>query len=567
MEDIHVQGNPNFYNTMSYPDAWGKGYYKEYNSDEDILDYYDDEKMYDNLKYIDEYLKKEDKVALILGHLIDMNQPNQVRLKHNKLIKDSIDKLNSKNILFFDNSYLVKKYGFRILDDGFTDIHHLPWIGLEEQMIDMEYQINQLLKKEDGKKSNSVSGSIDIVKNHLSYRLGKLLVENKSLFSMGTLSLPKKMKKEISLYKSNKPKYKNHKPLDSYSDYKGALAIKDTLSYKIGNRILNSKTIFAILSLPFSLVKIKNNHDILKSIQSKLDMNNQIADLNKNISSFKDEFKYENKKGEIGEMDIKNYLSRLENKIDKLQDSISTNNESYIKELESSKLYMTEKIFNSTTQLEKFMNLQNYFIHNYLPLEFHGWPLSPDISLELVNEIHNNDYDLIIEFGSGTSTILFSQIVKNNNTKTKILTFEHQEFYFNKTRNELESRGLLKNVDIKLAPLVEEEYSGSQYKYYDLKKYLKEYKKTNFPGNKKIKILMLVDGPPANTGKYARYPALLSVLKDFKGSSINLYLDDYNRLEEQEVANLWREDMDKEGLLYESDIIKTEKGLWKCQLS
>ena len=36
----------------------------------------------------------------------------------------------------------------------------------------------------------------------------------------------------------------------------------------------------------------------------------------------------------------------------------------------------------------------------------HGWPVSPDFALNQVRMIQSFKYDLIIEFGSGTSTLL-----------------------------------------------------------------------------------------------------------------------------------------------------------------
>lgn len=45
---------------------------------------------------------------------------------------------------FYDQAHLVDKYGFRVLDNGIMDIHHLPWIALKEQMTEIIKMINQI---------------------------------------------------------------------------------------------------------------------------------------------------------------------------------------------------------------------------------------------------------------------------------------------------------------------------------------------------------------------------------------------------------------------------------------
>lgn len=56
------------------------------------------------------------------------------------------------------------------------------------------------------------------------------------------------------------------------------------------------------------------------------------------------------------------------------------------------------------------------------------------------------------------------------------------------------------------------------------------------------KLLIIVDGPPAATGKHARYPALpivTHVLGDT--STYHFVMDDYLRGDEREIVALWKE--------------------------
>ena len=46
--------------------------------------------------------------------------------------------------------------------------------------------------------------------------------------------------------------------------------------------------------------------------------------------------------------------------------------------------------------------------------DFHGWPISPDIGLFLLEKMREQQYDLIIECGSGTATALFAKALEIN---------------------------------------------------------------------------------------------------------------------------------------------------------
>ena len=65
---------------------------------------------------------------------------------------------------------------------------------------------------------------------------------------------------------------------------------------------------------------------------------------------------------------------------------------------------------NAVAQLEAYIAIHNYFNTGSLLSGFHGWPISPDIGLFIINQMRRKQYDLIIEFGSGTSTLLFAKL-------------------------------------------------------------------------------------------------------------------------------------------------------------
>src|SRR5690606_18045363 len=67
---------------------------------------------------------------------------------------------------------------------------------------------------------------------------------------------------------------------------------------------------------------------------------------------------------------------------------------------------------NAVKQIEAFISIQNYLNARQGVAGFHDWPISPDIGLFLIERIRERHHDLIIEFGSGTSTALFAKVVQ-----------------------------------------------------------------------------------------------------------------------------------------------------------
>lgn len=214
---------------------------------------------------------------------------------------------------------------------------------------------------------------------------------------------------------------------------------------------------------------------------------------------------------------------------------------------------LKKEVLNATKQIEAFVGLQTYFNTGDLIPDMHGWPISPDFALLLIELLETNDYDLVIEFGSGTSTILIAKTLKNvaarraTRAPVKQLAFEHQEKYFEQTLAGLKQAGHAEAVQLVLSPLVPYVApNGNTYPYYDCQQTLSDVAKSSKATASRI--LVLVDGPPGTTGRHARYPALPVVMSGFLGSTIDLLLDDYIRADEKEVAQVWLQDIKTLGM-------------------
>ena len=212
---------------------------------------------------------------------------------------------------------------------------------------------------------------------------------------------------------------------------------------------------------------------------------------------------------------------------------------------------LTSKLDNATRQIEAAVSLQSYFTTGELPninTERHSWPVSADFAFYLVQLLETNDYDTIIEFGSGISTVIIAKTLAKMATRRQdkppvaFVSFDHLEQYYQQTLAQLNQADLADKVQLELAPL--QPYTapkGNTYPYYNCHDKLAKFAQQHPHTGKRL--LVLVDGPPAATGKHARYPAAPVVLKYFKGAHIDLLLDDYIRDDEKEIAKLWQEDI------------------------
>jgi len=180
-----------------------------------------------------------------------------------------------------------------------------------------------------------------------------------------------------------------------------------------------------------------------------------------------------------------------------------------------------------------------------------GWPASPDFVLHQVELIARNEYDLIIEFGSGYTTLYTAKTLAlleaQGKKVARAVSFDHLEQFQQQTISLLRQEGLEDRVQVIHAPL--EEYcapDGVIYQYYSCWQTLVELAAVF--GKDAPRVFVIVDGPPGTTGKNARYPALPIVMKHFHSAKIDFFLDDYRRGDEKEIAKSWIETLNTAGI-------------------
>jgi predicted O-methyltransferase YrrM len=124
-----------------------------------------------------------------------------------------------------------------------------------------------------------------------------------------------------------------------------------------------------------------------------------------------------------------------------------------------------------------------------------GWAASPDFLAELTRHVLATRPSIILECGSGVSTIVLARCCELNKTG-HVYSLEHHAGYAETTRAELARHELSHRADVLEAPLVPHDLAGEKWSWYSL---------DALPD---VKVDMLViDGPPGDTGPLARYPA------------------------------------------------------------
>jgi hypothetical protein len=215
------------------------------------------------------------------------------------------------------------------------------------------------------------------------------------------------------------------------------------------------------------------------------------------------------------------------------------------------------EVGNAVRQLEAHARIQRFLGPDHQMPELHGWPISADFGALLLDLLDRHDYDLILEFGSGASTVLMAAASKRHAAAraerglppTMLLALEHLPEYQAQTASMLQASHLETFARVALAPIQPFiTADGRTFPYYDARDAVGEAVSSIGRPAPDLKVLLMVDGPPAATGPRARYPALPLALEFLAGARLDILLDDYRREDEKQVAQDWLDDLRARGL-------------------
>lgn len=163
------------------------------------------------------------------------------------------------------------------------------------------------------------------------------------------------------------------------------------------------------------------------------------------------------------------------------------------------------------------------------PLTLGGdWAIDAILAERLVNIVMEETPDLVVECGSGSSTVLIAACLREIG-RGKLVSVDHDARFRDRTHHLLEVRGLLDWAEVALAPLQVTEVENLSIPWYATNR----FEALEMPID-----LLVVDGPPGKTARLARYPAV-PLLKDGLSESAIVILDDGRRVDEREIAKLW----------------------------
>lgn len=156
-----------------------------------------------------------------------------------------------------------------------------------------------------------------------------------------------------------------------------------------------------------------------------------------------------------------------------------------------------------------------------------GMAGSPDFLKAIADYVLAAKPSLVVECSSGLSTVVIARCLQLNGFG-RVVSMEHAPEFAAKTRAELDRQGLSDWAVVLDAPLIPHVLSGETFQWY----------RTDALPPEPIDLL-IVDGPPANTGDYPRYPAGPRLFPRLSTLGA-VFVDDAGRPEEGAVISRWR---------------------------
>ncbi len=195
-------------------------------------------------------------------------------------------------------------------------------------------------------------------------------------------------------------------------------------------------------------------------------------------------------------------------------------------------------------QLEALQNLTAVLPPTDLLPATRGWAASPDLLMTLVDLVITERPALVVECGSGASTLWLALAMRRFGIDGRIVALDHDPVFGGQTRDLLARHDVRDLAEVRDAPLESFTLDGQTYAWYARRAW------ADLTGID----LLFVDGPPATTGHQARYPAL-PLLGGSLSPVATVVLDDLVVPDMQQVLRLWL-DADPS---FSSEILPLEK--------
>ena len=208
------------------------------------------------------------------------------------------------------------------------------------------------------------------------------------------------------------------------------------------------------------------------------------------------------------------------------------------------KIEIKKEIKQTFRQLEALQNLNAVLPANDVLPATRGWAASPDLLAVLVDLVVAERPSLVVECGSGASTLWLALAMRRFGIDGRVVALDHDPVFGGKTRDLLTRHDVGDLAEVRDAPLESFSLDGETYSWYARRAW------QDLTGID----LLFVDGPPATTGHLARYPAL-PLLSGALSPVVTAVLDDLVVPDMQKVLRRWLDTYPEFG----SEILPLEK--------
>lgn len=195
-------------------------------------------------------------------------------------------------------------------------------------------------------------------------------------------------------------------------------------------------------------------------------------------------------------------------------------------------------------QIEALFSLFSIIKPHYPLPSMRSWAIAPDFANLIVSHVYECKPKIILEAGSGISTLIAAYCLKEIGEGT-IVSLENTEKFAVKTADNIIKHGLQSIANVVHAPIEEIVIGEETWLWYETHQ-IKHLTSID---------MLIIDGPPSHIQKMARYPALPFLFNVLSENAV-VILDDCKRDDERKIVDRWLREF--HGL--QCEWVDTEKG-------
>lgn len=196
-------------------------------------------------------------------------------------------------------------------------------------------------------------------------------------------------------------------------------------------------------------------------------------------------------------------------------------------------------------KMQAYMSLYKLIDFRLPPPYMTSWAATPELAVAIYEIIKTEQPENIVELGSGISSLICAYAMEAND-KGALYSLDHDPEYGQKTKTMLAEHQIDQRVSVSYAPLKSQTIDGRNCTWYDCSD-------AEYPESID---LLIVDGPPYETQRKVRYPALPYFMPRLS-STATIIIHDAFRDDESEIVSEWLHQYPE----FVKETIYSEKGI------